>query len=228
MTGHSIQIQFSPVGIDSSMTLALFDKHFPGRRAQLKKDILYHALCCFNQDGIEATTIEQIRQASDASVGAIYYHFGDKEGIIAQLYFLALQDQLQHRQQYLERATSLETFVKAIIFSYIDWVSQHQELARFQAGSRFYVVKSQYKHQLKDMNQQRNQAIFNLLKILCPTDILQQLPLHVILSLILGPVQHYVKLWLVGRVKAAPAQHQHAFADAAWRAVSPYFSNSVC
>ena len=208
------------------MTLAIFEKHFPGRRAQLKKDILYHALCCFNRDGIEATTIEQIRQASDASVGAIYYHFGDKEGIIAQLYFLALQDQLQHRQEYLNAANSMESFVRATVVSYIDWVSQHKELAKFQAGSRFYVVKSQYKQQLKELNQQRNQAILALLSMLCPKDTLQQSPIHVILSMILGPVEHYVKLWLVGRVQEAPAQHQQSFADAAWRAVQPYFKQN--
>ena len=67
-------------------TIAIFEKHYAGRRKQLKRN-LNNNITAFNQNGIEATTIEQIRENSDTSVGAIYYHFGTKEGIIANLYF---------------------------------------------------------------------------------------------------------------------------------------------
>ena len=48
--------------------------------------ILAAALDCFNQYGIEGTTIDMIRQQSNASVGSIYHHFGSKEDIAAALF----------------------------------------------------------------------------------------------------------------------------------------------
>jgi len=49
--------------------------------------ILLDALDCFLEQGIETTSIEMIRAKSESSVGAIYHHFKNKEGIVAALFF---------------------------------------------------------------------------------------------------------------------------------------------
>lgn len=49
----------------------------PARRAT----ILKAALGCFIGQGVEATTIDDIRRASGSSIGSLYHHFGNKEGI---------------------------------------------------------------------------------------------------------------------------------------------------
>src|SRR2546425_484894 len=48
--------------------------------------ILSAALGCFVRRGYTATTIEDIRRASGASVGSLYHHFGGKDRIAAALY----------------------------------------------------------------------------------------------------------------------------------------------
>ena len=66
----------------------ILENRFPGRRAALKREILEQALHCFNDLGVEATTIDAIKARCDTSVGAIYHHFGNKEGILSALFFV--------------------------------------------------------------------------------------------------------------------------------------------
>ena len=72
---------------------AVLERAYPGGRAQLKRRMLQGALACFNEHGIEPTTIEMILTRCDASVGNLYHHFGSKEGLVAALFFCALADQ---------------------------------------------------------------------------------------------------------------------------------------
>ena len=47
----------------------ILDRFLPGRRAALKREILEHALACFNELGIEATTIDAIKTRCSALIG---------------------------------------------------------------------------------------------------------------------------------------------------------------
>lgn len=69
----------------------LLERLYPGRRAALKRQILLDALGCFLEQGIETTSIEMIRAKSESSVGAIYHHFKNKEGIVAALFFFSFR-----------------------------------------------------------------------------------------------------------------------------------------
>ena len=77
-----------------SETQHLFERAEPGVRKAHKRHILSIALDCFDEQGLEATTIEMIRERAASSIGSIYHHFGSKEGLVAALYFAALDDQL--------------------------------------------------------------------------------------------------------------------------------------
>jgi AcrR family transcriptional regulator len=103
-------------------TADLLERCYPGRRAELKRDIFRKALQLFNEQGIEATTIEMIRAECDTSVGAIYHHFGNKEGLVAALFFTALDDQAKLRDSYLADAQTTQAGVHALVHSYVDWV----------------------------------------------------------------------------------------------------------
>lgn len=64
----------------------LLERCYPGRRAESERQILRCALRLFNEQGIDATTIDIIRAESETSVGLIYQHFGNKEDVIAAIY----------------------------------------------------------------------------------------------------------------------------------------------
>ena len=46
----------------------------------------------FSERGLSGATIDDVRRLSGASIGSIYHHFGDKEGIADALYADGLRD----------------------------------------------------------------------------------------------------------------------------------------
>src|ERR1700758_2489705 len=80
----------------------LLERAFPDARQASRRSVLRHALTLFNANGIEATTIEHLRKACGQSVGTIYHHFKNKEGLVAALFFVALDDQSRAIAEHIE------------------------------------------------------------------------------------------------------------------------------
>jgi len=200
-------------------TQDLLERSYPGRRAELKRDIFRKALSLFNEQGIEATTIEMIRAECATSVGAIYHHFGNKEGLVAGLFFTALDDQARLRETYLAAAESTEQGVHALVHSYVDWVDSQPEWARFQYHARFAVTKGPFKDELAARNTVRNAQLREWLAGAAGSESLRRLPSELLPSLMIGPAESYCRAWLSGRVRNSPAQYREALAEAAWRSV---------
>ena len=198
---------------------SILERRFPGRRAILKREILEGALASFNEFGIEMTTIETIKARCETSVGAIYHHFGNKEGLLSALFFTAMDDQHDYFRHHIEKANTLEEVVSSIVISYLDWVVEHPEWARFQYQARTSVAKGPYHQELAERNSQQFQALrekFLQVESQC-SDILQ--PFELLPSLIVGASENYCRAWLSGRVRTPPSEFRSQLADAAWRSV---------
>lgn len=202
------------------MATDLLERCYPGRRAELKRQILAKALECFNQQGIEATTIEQIREGCQASVGAFYHHFGNKEGLVAALFFAALDDQTALRDSYLAKAGDAMEAVSALVYSYIDWVDQNPEWARYQYQARHGVATGQHGAELLERNRKRNAAFKTWLSEPESAAVFSRQPAELVLSFLIGPSESYARAWLSGRVKSRPSVYREDLAKAAWRAIS--------
>lgn len=198
----------------------LLERCYPGRRAELKRDIFRKALRLFNEQGIEATTIEMIRAECDTSVGAIYHHFGNKEGLVATLFFTALDDQARLRDSYLAEADTTQAGVHALVHSYVDWVDSQPEWARFQYHARFAVTKGPFKDELVTRNKARNKQLLEWLGAPARAKTLSRYPSELLLSLIIGQSDSYCRAWLSGRVKSSPKAYREMLADAAWRSIA--------
>ncbi|MDO7211884.1 TetR/AcrR family transcriptional regulator [Acinetobacter nosocomialis] len=194
----------------------LLERLYPGRRAVLKRQILLDALACFLEHGIETTSIEMIRAKSETSVGAIYHHFKNKEGIVAALFFSALDDQTVLRDEYLKQAKTLQDVVFALIHSYVDWVSEQPEFARFLNSARFNMMKGEEHQQLVQRNKNRNQNIFSLIANFEEFKALSLIPNELLLSLVIGSTESYCRAWLSQRVKSDPKVYKDVLAKAAW------------
>lgn len=194
----------------------LLERLYPGRRAVLKRQILLDALVCFLEHGIETTSIEMIRAKSETSVGAIYHHFKNKEGIVAALFFSALDDQTALRDEYLKQAKTLQDVVFALIHSYVDWVSEQPEFAKFLNSARFNLMKGEEHQQLVQRNKNRNQNIFSLIANFEEFKALSLIPNELLLSLVIGSTESYCRAWLSQRVKSDPKVYKDVLAKAAW------------
>lgn len=198
--------------------MELLERIFKGRRALLKRQILECALTEFLRTGIAATTIEMIRDQADTSIGAIYHHFKNKEGIIAALYISALTDQ----SEQLSQVQGIEQGIQAVIQSYIDWVVAYPDFARFLYAAHYTVQSSDFKKELQQSNQQRNQELKQWLAQQADIGQLQAVPLELLMSLIIGPTESYCRSWLSGRVHASPKHYAAALAKSAWKSIQHF------
>lgn len=194
----------------------LLERLYPGRRAALKRQILLDALSCFLENGIETTSIEMIRSKSDSSVGAIYHHFKNKEGIVATLFFAALDDQAALRDEYLEGTKSLQEVLYAFIHSYVDWVSGQPDFAKFLISARFSVMQGEDQESLVQKNKLRNQKIFSGISNYAEAEFLKSIPHELLLSLVIGSTENYCRAWLSQRVQSDPKVYKDILAKAAW------------
>jgi AcrR family transcriptional regulator len=211
----------------------VLERQFPERRAQLKRHILQAALACFNEQGLEPTTIEQIRGRCDTSVGNIYHHFGNKDGLIAALFFCALADQARLREQYLGMAKTIEESVAALVYSYLDWVAAEPEFARFQFQSRSSVAKGPMAEELAERNRHRNRQMREWLTEPSGVAALGEVPVELLPSLIIGQAESYCRAWLSGRVLTPPDRFREPLAQASWASLQSFclpktYCNQAC
>ncbi|WP_225774646.1 TetR/AcrR family transcriptional regulator [Pseudomonas sp. Marseille-Q5115] len=199
----------------------LLDRVFPGRRGELKRAILRQALQCFNASGIEATTIENVRAACGASVGAIYHHFQSKEGLVAALFYAALDDQERLREQYLSEADSAEAGVLALVHSYVDWVDEQPEWARFVLQARAAVSTGPFKDELVARNRQRNKKLMVWMGEHGGVEHFAHIPAELLPSLIIGQAESYSRAWLSKRVDKSPRHYRDLLGSAAWNSIKP-------
>lgn len=197
----------------------ILENRFPGRRAALKREILEQALHCFNELGVEATTIDAIKARCETSVGAIYHHFGNKEGILSALFFAAQDDQRQYLKHELAKTNTLREAVYSIISSYLNWVVANPEWARFLYQARSPVAKGPFQHELKDRNAKNFQELKEKLLSLENKDIKIVQPFEILSSLIVGPSENYCRAWLASRVQTSPQDYREEFAESAWRSL---------
>lgn len=194
----------------------LLERLYPQRRSLLKRQILLDALACFLEYGLDATSIEMIRDKSESSVGAIYYHFKNKEGVIAALVFAALDDQASLRDQYLERERSLRDVLNALIYSYVDWVSDQPHFAKFLMLAHFSVMQGEHRPSLNEKNKIRNQKIVNNIAAYSDAELLKSVPSELMMSLVIGATESYCRAWLSEKVLTNPKVYRENLAQAAW------------
>lgn len=189
-----------------------------GRRTR-KDEILQAALACFAEVGVDATTIEMIRDRSGASIGSLYHHFGNKERIIAALYLQGTGEYAALLEDGFATAASAEARVKLLVTSYIDWVVANPEWARFILHSRGRVEASELGEQLREANQQHFARILQALAGYREQGLFKDMPVDCFASLIIGPTHDFARNWLAGRTRSELADCRELLANAAWDSV---------
>ncbi len=186
-----------------------------------RQDILNAALACAAEGGVDAVTIDGVRARCGASVGSIYHHFGNRDGIVAALFFDIYHDQSRSVQEQLDRARSARAGVQALVTGYLDWVVAQPERARFMFQARGAVAAGPRKADLAEAARRRNQALVTWFEPHRASGMLRDLPCELMPSLVMGPVQSYCRAWLSERSgqggMPSPVAYRAELADAAWR-----------
>lgn len=196
-------------------TVDVLERNFPGRRSALKREILLAALHCFNEHGLDLTTIDMIKARCDTSVGSIYHHFGSRDGVISALFFSSMEDQERLLTEYLADARHAEEGVVAIVYSYVDWVTEQPALARFQYQARSLVSKGPGGPLLAERNRARRVKMDEWWREHAGSESMASVPEELLSAFILGPAESYCRAWLTGRAIAPPATYREQLGKAA-------------
>jgi AcrR family transcriptional regulator len=192
----------------------------PGPRKAHKRRVMACALDCFEASGVESATIEEIRARADSSIGSIYHHFGNKDGLVAALFFAALDDQAALVDPRIAAATTAREVVEATVRGYLEWVSAQPRLARFVYQARSKVAAGPSGEALARRNKARFRVLFDWLERGVAEGTIRALPRETYVPLLIGQAETYCRAWLSERVKAPPAEHVAIFTEAAWRSVT--------
>ena len=203
-----------------SASQTLIESAHSGLRGAAKRAVLTQALQCFNDKGIEASTIDDLRRRSGQSVGAIYHHFGNKEGVAAALFFLGFDDQSEAIAAALARADGApRQMIAALIGAWLDWTERMPEMALYLILAREAVDKGAHAQQLTERLRARYGPLDDLLAQAMRRGEMRQVPDDLIPPLILGPAESYSRGWLSGRRQMPPSQCAQVLAEADWRSL---------
>jgi len=198
----------------------LLERALPELRQASRRSVLRHALSLFNAEGIEATTIDDLRRACAQSVGTIYHHFKNKEGVVAALFFVAFDDQSQAIAERIAGLSDGRAVVEALIGAYADWITAQPECAHFMFLARESVAQGPHAPDLLQRLVTRYQPIDEVFACEAAAGHILPLPEELIPSLVLGAAESYARSWLVGRRQATPASYAERLAVAAWRSIT--------
>ncbi len=160
----------------------------------------------------EEVTIESVRERSGASVGSIYHHFGDKDGILGALYAQVLADYQAGVLRTLKDTPDAEDGVKALVRHHLRWVERNPERARLllDGGAR-----ERAGEEVEALNQPLFAAIADWVE---SQEEIRSVRLDVFFVAVFGPAQALSRSWLARRTGSL-REAEDDLADAAWRAV---------
>lgn len=188
-------------------------------RSSRKQEILQAALACFTEHGVDATTIEMIRDRSGASIGSLYHHFGNRERIIAALYLEGIGEYAALLEAGLVDTLQPEACVKLFVTCYVDWVVANPDWARFILHNRGRVEAGEWGERLREHNREHGQRIGAVLRRHREAGAFRSMPGDCFVSVVIGPAHDMARNWLAGRSSTALADCRELLAEIAWDSV---------
>lgn len=199
--------------------LSLIEQQLAGPRGMAKRAVLGAALASFNCKGIEATGIEDLKRDSAQSVGTIYHHFKNKEGVVAALFFLAFDDQSRAMAEGLAVELPTRNLLRSLVGAYLRWTCAQPELARFILMARDVIAQGPWAEELLQRLALRYGPIDAKLSEAMSKGEIRTLPDDIVPALVLGPAESYCRGWLGGYRRNSPVQFESEFGNAAWQSL---------
>ncbi|MCW9035213.1 MAG: TetR/AcrR family transcriptional regulator [Rhodospirillales bacterium] len=191
------------------------------QQSNRKKDILTAALSCFTDMGIAATSIDDIRLKSGASIGSIYHHFSNKEGLATALFREGLEGYRQGLIDVLSEAQSGEVLVKGAVDFHVEWALAHPDKVRFML-----YAKREMSVLADDavVREETGDFLSRVKALFTPFIIkgeIRQFPKELYIPLLSGPSQELIRIWL-SHPKVIDLKGMKPYlAEAAWNALRP-------
>ncbi len=185
-----------------------------------RRSILDAALVEFTAHGVAGASIAAIRRRAGASVGSIYHHFGDKDGIAGALYLEGLHDYQQGVLATLAAADSTRAGIESVVHHHLGWISQHQDLARFLLLGRDASVVVSTEWPLPALTRRFFDEVATWTRPRMQAGELLELEPELMSALWIGPSQELARHWLAGRTRRPVTDAAPVLAAAAYRSLT--------
>jgi AcrR family transcriptional regulator len=177
----------------------------------VRRRILDAAARRFAGAGVSATTLEEIRADAHVSVGAVYHHFADKEGLAAAVWLDALGRYQRGFLEALRAHPDARPGIAGAVRYHVGWVARHRDLASILLGARPAAAAG--------LNEPFFAEVRAWWRAHAHYGALADIELDLAHALWLGPSHEYCRQWLAGRARRIPPAVAEALADAAWASV---------
>jgi AcrR family transcriptional regulator len=185
-----------------------------------RQAILDAALECFLNNSVSATTVDDLRQRSEASVGSIYHHFGSKEGLAAQLYLESLRDYHDGYLSTLRDSRSARGGVVGSVRYHLRWVAIQPDRARYLFHYREHEVIRTSDGAVKALNIRFYGEATTWLRAHVDRGHIKPLPPRLYQALWMGPTLEYARQWMASASRQSELlDGEPALARAAWEAL---------
>jgi AcrR family transcriptional regulator len=183
-----------------------------GRRQAL----LDAALECFDTLGRQKTTMADVRDRAGASTGSLYHHFPGKEELFAALYLDTIRQTQRHALEAIQREKSARDGVRALVASYLRWVSRNPRKARFLLTTRRAEFGGAIDVDLDRLNEAFHAEVGPWLARHAAAGILPRIGADVLAAILIGPSEDFARRWLRGKATTPLQKAATQLADAAW------------
>jgi AcrR family transcriptional regulator len=185
-----------------------------------RERILDAALQCFLAHGVGGTSVDDIRHASDASIGSIYHFFGSKEGLAAALYVATLRAYLTNYLDALASSRSARGGVESAVRAHLRWVADNELQARYLMLCREAELLDAFRPTVAELYDDFYRDATAWVEPHARAGRIRRLAPRLCQALWMGPVTEYSRLWLT-RDRHHFDLHEAAtpLARAAWEAL---------
>lgn len=191
------------------------------RSGYRRNQILDAALDCFLRQGVEATTIEQIRKASGASHGSIYHHFGSKEAIALAVYSEAIRGYHELVLGQLREQTTARGGIRALVAAHLQWTQTNRDRSLYLTRAEISDASGETAGSIAEILQTFFRAVHEWLQPFSEKGEIIRVAPSLYIPLILGPAASFSRHWLAHRLDLDLEEVTDVLAEAAWKSVAP-------
>lgn len=194
------------------------------RTTQRRRDILEAALGAIVEVGESGGFVEEVCRRASVSVGTVYHHFGSKDRLIATLHYTVLNEYQRGAGAILAADPPAERGVKETVDHHLKWLVRHPRPATFLLQQPFAGYRSDdVPAELVAENSAFLTLVRSWLDRRMSAGELRPMPFELVVSLLIGPVHHWVRAALFrGSPSAASVRLACAeIGEGAWQALRP-------
>lgn len=143
-------------------------------------------------------TVQAVLTESGVSLGSLYHHFTNFDGLAAALYARCMADLLDQIVEALTRTRTARTGVQAVVTAYLSFVKEHPPKARFIHASAYASYLPAHADLIAETKNPRMMQMATWLAPHVAAGSIVDLPDPLTEMLLIGPVAELSRRWLNG------------------------------